>query len=219
MHEILADIPWGWAFFALVPLVLVLVTSFLKISVVLSFLRNALGTPDVPPGSAIVAVSILLSIFVMGPVALEMQRAAMPLLEEIQAGESPSPQRTVDMAAEIGAPLHTWLTTHSGEGERELFLDLAHQRYAEQDRAQITAGSWLVVVPAFVLTELKEAFLIGFVLYVPFLVLELAIAGILLSMNMQSMNPSQVSLPFKLLLFVLIDGWTLLIEGLILGYG
>lgn len=211
------EIPWGWAALVVAPLALVLVTSFLKFSVVLSFLRSALGSPQIPPASAVVAIAALLSAFVMAPVALEMHRAAQPALEA-HAQQPLTPALASEVATQAGAPLLRWLERHSGAQERALFSSLGHQLHAPQDQALVQAHSPLVVVPSFVLTELKEAFLIGFVLFVPFLVLELVVASVLMSLNLQTLNPSQVSLPFKLLLFVMIDGWTLITQGLVLGY-
>lgn len=211
----MGEFPWEWAALAVLPLALILVTSFLKFSVVLSLLRQALGAPEALPSSAVVAIAALLSAFVMAPVALEMQRAAAPALPEAAAW---SPAQVAQVAAASSPPLLAWLERHSGPEERAVFARLGAELHAPADLALLEAPSPLVILPAFVLTELKEAFLIGFALYVPFLVLELVIAGALLSLGLQGLSPGAVSLPFKLLLFVMVDGWTLLVEGLILGY-
>jgi type III secretion protein R len=202
-----------------VPLGLVLVTSFLKFSIVLAFVRQALGAPDVPPTVVLLAVAVLLSAYVMGPTVLEMQRVADPLMA---TADSPPSDRSISEVLErvrpVLVPLESFLSKHAGEGERAVFTELGKVLYQEKDRRFVAAQAPMVLVSAFVLTELKEAFLIGFVVFIPFLVVELAVANILLSLNMHMLNPTGVSLPFKLLLFVLVDGWTLLIQGLILGY-
>lgn len=207
---------------ALVPLGLVLVTSFLKFSIVLAFLRQALGSPDVPPSIVLLAVAVLLSGFVMAPTAAQMGRAAQTVMErgedEIPLADLPLAE-LMEVGAPVVAPLHAFLDKHAGSAERAVFVELARSIYPEQEQALASKQSALVLVSAFVLTELKEAFLIGFVVFIPFLVVELACANILLSLNMHMLNPTSVSLPFKLLLFVLVDGWTLLVQGLILGYG
>ncbi len=207
---------------AVVPLALVLVTSFLKFSIVLAFLRQALGSPDVPPSIVLLAVAVLLSGFVMAPTGMEMARAAQPLLDR-SADEAAPEQMTlsglVDAGGPVVAPLRAFLSKHAGPSERAVFVELARTLYPSKDAALAQDGAPLILVSAFVLTELKEAFLIGFVVFVPFLVVELVVANILLSLNMHMLNPTSVSLPFKLLLFVLVDGWTLLVQGLILGYG
>ncbi len=223
------EVPWGLLFVVVTPLVLILVTSFLKISVVLSFLRNALGSPQIPPTSAIVAISVILSAFVMAPVALDTGRAVDPFFAQGTpdgqavpwtqwSSQDLSPEQSVELGLAAAKPLQAWLTRHSGSKERGLFVRLGQKMLKPEDQQWTSAESLLVVVPAFVLTELKEAFLIGFVLFIPFLVLDLVIASILLSLNLQTLNPTQISLPCKLLLFVLMDGWTLLTQGLVLGY-
>lgn len=207
---------------AVVPLGLVLVTSFLKFSIVLAFLRQALGSPDVPPSIVLLAVAVLLTGFVMGPTAVQMARAAEPLLER-GPSERPLTQLSMDelraLAVPVAEPLRVFLERHAGASEKVVFAQLGVAMYPESDRDLAAEGAPLVLVSAFVLTELKEAFIIGFVVFIPFLVVELAVANILLSLNMHMLNPTSVSLPFKLLLFVLVDGWTLLVQGLILGYG
>jgi type III secretion protein R len=207
---------------AVVPLGLVLVTSFLKFSIVLAFLRQALGSPDVPPSIVLLAVAVLLSGFVMAPTGVQMARAAQPLVERGEgepALSELSAAEAFQVAEPVMEPLLVFLERHAGAAERAVFTELGKSLYPPEERSLAAEGSPLVLVSAFVLTELKEAFLIGFVVFIPFLVVELAVANILLSLNMHMLNPTSVSLPFKLLLFVLVDGWTLLVQGLILGYG
>lgn len=202
----------------LVPFVLVLTTSFIKFSVVLTFLRSALGVQQVLSGFIITALATLLSIYVMAPVGLDMSRAAEAQPELLDLRD---PAAALESGAfdEVAAPLRTWLLRHSGPDELALFVDMATelhgQRYAEHFQRQ----SPLVMVPAFVLTELKEAFIIGFIILLPFLVVDLVVSNVLLSLGMHMMSPTTISLPFKLLLFVLIDGWSLIVHGLVMGYG
>lgn len=243
--------PWQVLLLAGLPLVLMLVTSFIKISVVLSLLRRALGAPEVPSTAIVLAVSILLSVFVMAPVALDVARSSSPLLSRPGwGGEATTPprgraapegevngvsargvplvraqvrraQRVAQRVAEAESalsPLKAWLVRHSGASERATFRALGQRLHRPSDHDLLGEPSWLVVVPAFVLTELKEAFIIGFVIFVPFLVIDLVVASVLLGLGMPMVNPMTLSLPFKLLLFVMVDGWRLLVEGLILGY-
>ena len=203
---------------ALVPFFLMMVTSFVKIAVVLSILRTAIGVQQAPPNQVITGLAMVLSLYVMAPVGLASWEAAEPYVEQIEAGETASFSSYKEMLKKSSAPLKTFLLKHSDEDERVLLHELAVELRPEEQRASVKDDDLLIAIPAFVLTELSEAFTIGFILFVPFLLVDLVVANILLSLGMHMLSPTTVSLPFKLLLFVLVDGWYLVIRGLILGY-
>ena len=205
----------------LVPFVFMATTSFVKISVVLSILRNALGTGQVPSGTVITGLSLILSLYVMAPVGEEIVEAASPTAGQIDAaapleGESfDALVATVDAGS---APLREFLARHAGDREQALFVDLARQVRSPDRRAEVSATDLMVLLPAFLITELTEAFQIGFLVFIPFLVIDMVVANVLLALGMHMLSPTTVSLPFKLLLFVLVEGWYLLARALVLGY-
>ncbi len=202
-----------------IPLIFVTTTSFVKISVVFSVLRNALGTGQIPSGTVITALSLILTLYVMAPVGAAMMDAAAPAATAIDP--SAPLAHPADLLATIRAgaePLRTFLVHNAGERERGLFLDLARQARPEAQRAALADTDLLVAAPAFIVTELSEAFQLGFLIYLPFLIVDLVIANVLTALGLSALSPTQVSLPFKLLLFVMVDGWYLLARALVLGY-
>jgi type III secretion protein R len=198
---------------ALAPFVAVMVTSFTKLVVVLSLLRNALGLQQVPPNVVLNGIALVLSIYVMYPVGTEMSRR----LEGIDniGNSTKSMLQAADAAKE---PLRDFLLKHSRPVERAFFLKTAQKALKPDQAAQLTERDFLVVVPAFTVSELSVAFEIGFLIFLPFIVIDLVISNILMAMGMMMLSPTTVSMPFKLLLFVLIDGWVKLTHGLILTY-
>lgn len=204
---------------ALVPFFLMMVTSFVKIAVVLSILRTAIGVQQAPPNQVITGLAMILSLYVMAPVATESWEAAQPYVQQLETGEqSASFSSYREMLTVSAGPLKKFLMKHANEDERILLHELAIQLRPEEQQADVHPDDLLIAIPAFVLTELAEAFTIGFILFVPFLLVDLVVANVLLSLGMHMLSPTTVSLPFKLLLFVLVDGWYLVIRGLILGY-
>ena len=205
---------------ALAPFALIMLTSFVKISVVLSILRNALGTQQVPPNQVITGISLILTIFVMSPV-VEKMYAEAGQMGDSEAIFSEVSVKTIFEAAKRGRePLRAFLERHAAERDRKMFLGLA-QRMAVRngnDPAEILVTDFRVVVPSFVTSQLTEAFKIGFLLFIPFLVIDMVVSNILQAMGMFMLSPVVISLPFKLLLFVLVDGWVILIRNLVLGY-
>lgn len=193
---------------SLLPAVLITVTSFTRIVIVMSFVRRALSTNELPPNPVIIGLSLFLTTFVMGPVAARMHdNAWVPY----RAGEI-----AMNTAGENAwAELRTFLLANTRESELELFADLAK---LEPDHRAQEALPLRVVVPAFITSELKTAFQMGFLLFLPFLVIDLVIASVLLSMGMFMLPPVMVSTPFKLLLFVLVDGWHLMCESLVTSF-
>ena len=200
---------------SLAPFVAVMVTSFTKLVVVISLLRNALGLQQVPPNVVINGLAIILSIYVMYPVLLDSytainQRAAVEPQQKMDV------KRLVDLATSGREPLRSFLVKHSSDSERAFFLQTAKRLVRE--RTDIGAEDFIVVVPAFTVTELTSAFQIGFLIFLPFLVIDLIVSNILLALGMMMLSPTTVSLPFKLLLFVSLDGWAKLVHGLVLTY-
>jgi len=203
----------------LAPFVLIMLTSFVKISVVLSILRNALGTQSVPPNQVITGLAFVLTIFVMMPVATQMYRAAGSINDTRDIFSEASVKSLYEASNRGKEPLRQFLSKHSHDQDRVLFMELAGRLKPETEtEPALDKNDFQVIIPAFVTSELKEAFQIGFLIFVPFIVIDMVIANILLSMGMHMLSPSVISLPFKLLLFVLVDGWFLLVRGLVLSY-
>lgn len=205
---------------ALAPFALIMLTSFVKISVVLSILRNALGTQQVPPNQVITGLSLILTIFVMAPVVEKMYAQAGDVGNSEAIFSEMSVREIFEAAKRGREPLREFLLRYAHESDRKLFFDWARllaQRNGNNPD-EIQANEFRVVIPAFVTSQLAEAFAIGFLLFIPFLIIDLVVANILQAMGMFMLSPTIISLPFKLLLFVLIDGWVLLIKALVLGY-
>lgn len=204
--------PWlaSAALLALLPFALAATTAYAKISVVLTLLRRALGLDEAPPTSVLTALAILLSAFIMAPVLRDTLDLLQPLLDTPPG----APQPTLDQLLTAARPWLDWINLHAATPERDTFAYLANLLHHQP----VDPLSPLVAVPAFLLTELREAFTIGLLLFLPFLVIDLVVSATLTSLGLNALAPHAVSAPFKLLLFVLIDGWTLLAQGLILGY-
>ena len=189
------------------PAVLLLCTSFTKIVVVLSLTRSALGTPSVPPNQVLVGLALFLSLFVMGPTFDAMQSAGIrPYADGTKSATQAYRDATV--------PLRTFMLAHTRDDELALMTKAAGRPLPRsRDKVDMRA-----LIPAFVLSELRGAFIIGFVVFVPFLVIDIVVSAILMSLGMVMLPPSLISLPFKLLLFVLVDGWSLVITTLLGSY-
>jgi type III secretion protein R len=201
---------------SLAPFVAVMVTSFTKIVVVLSLLRNALGLQQSPPNVVLNGLAIVLSIYVMYPVGMQSMQAVRQDPALLSGNMSAtSVLAMVDAAKE---PLRQFLIRHSTPAERAFFLNSSKRLMQPDQRDTITDRDFLVVIPAFTVSELTAAFQIGFLIFLPFLVIDLVTSNILQAMGMQMLSPTTISLPFKLLLFVLIDGWSKLVHGLVTTY-
>src|SRR5450432_4123013 len=186
---------------SLVPFALLMVTSFVRISVVLSILRSAIGTPSVPPTQVLAGVAPVLGMAAGADLASGETIAAL--------------QAAVDRGKE---PLRDFVLKQTARSDRASFYALALKMRAPAERAAVSDRDYGVIVPAFVTSELRRAFQIGFLLFIPFLVVDMVIANLLLALGMHMLSPTTVSLPFKLLLFVLADGWQLVIRGLLESY-
>ncbi len=201
------------------PFLFMTTTSFVKISIVFSILKNALGTGEVPSGAVITALAAILSLYVMAPVGERIAEVAGPAASRIDVNDPLADVDALGAAIEAGlVPLKAFLTRNAGERERELFLDLARDARPDDQRDRVSQDDLLVVLPSFLVTELSEAFQIGFLVFLPFLVVDLVVSNVLMSLGMHMLQPTQVSMPFKLLLFVMVDGWYVLARALVLGY-
>lgn len=198
---------------AIVPFAVMMLTSFSKIVVVLSIVRSALGTQQAPPTMVLTGLAAVLSATVMSPTFEKMWAEG-----RAQYSEGADAVGMLDRAGTVLQPLKDFLVKHGSDEERARFVDMARELRPADESTSVSDKDLSVIVPAFVITELKEAFIIGFLIFLPFLVLDMLLANILLALGMQTLSPSQVSLPFKILLFVAVDGWALLSRGLILGY-
>ncbi len=201
------------ALMALLPTVVVVSTSFLKIAVVMSLLRNAMGVQQIPPNIALYGLALILSAYVMAPVGFQIER-------EVTA----APAAGKDLGALVQAvrkgaePLRGFMSRNATVAQKDFFVGSARKLWGPELSAGVKGDDFLVLVPAFMVSELTRAFQVGFLLYLPFVVIDLIVSNILLAMGMMMVSPVTISLPLKLFLFVMVDGWTRLIQGLVLSY-
>ena len=189
---------------SIAPAILVMVTSFTRIVIVLSLLRSAIGLQSAPPNTVVVSLALFLTAFVMGPA---FQTAYEQGVQPLVAGEI-QPQQAFERGV---VPFRSFMIKNVREKDLALFMDLAK----EPPAADANAVPLRVLMPAFMISELRRAFEIGFLLFVPFLVIDLVIASVLMSMGMMMLPPAMISLPFKLIFFVLVDGWSLIAGSLV----
>jgi len=190
----------------LAPSILIMLTSFTRIVIVLSFIRNALGMQQTPPNQVIIGLALFLTFFVMAPVGSEINSSAIQpyVNEEITFDEA------LDRAME---PVREFMFKQTRDKDLALFINISQTK--ADNLAQIPNH---VLIPAFIISELKTAFQIGFVIYIPFLVIDMVVSSTLMSMGMMMLPPVIISLPFKILLFILVDGWNLIVRSLIMGF-
>jgi type III secretion protein R len=198
---------------SLAPFVAMVVTSYAKVVVVLGLLRNALGVQQVPPNMVLNGIALLVSLYVMAPVAMSVAQT----MSHEQTSPEPS-QMAIQAFQAAREPFRQFLVKHTREREKLFFMRSAHVIWPQEFANQLQENDLIVLAPAFTLSELTDAFKIGFLLYIGFLVVDLVIANVLLSMGLNQVQPTNVAIPFKLLLFVVMDGWSALIHGLILTY-
>jgi type III secretion protein R len=198
---------------SLLPLVAIATTSYLKLSVVLVLVRNALGVQQAPTTLALNAIALVATLFVMAPTL----SACMDRARAVSAAPS-SGAGQIEAALDVVEPLKQFVLRNGSERERERFLELAYKSWPETARASARADDWSIAVPAFVVSELQAAFEIGLLLFIPFVVLDIVVSNVLLAMGMQMVPPMIVALPIKLMLFVVADGWGKLLHALVLSY-
>ena len=192
--------------FSLIPLVFCCMTSFLRFVIVFSMLKTAMGTQSVPPSIVIIGLSMILTFFTMGPTFEKMyEMGSVPYQRN---------QNMIQAIDEGSKPLKEFMMKQTREDDLAFFVQLSHKQ-APASPDEITVWQ---VAPAYIVSELKTAFEIGFVIFVPFIVLDLVVANILLALGMFMLSPTIISLPFKLLIFIAVDGWALIVQGLVTSY-
>ena len=201
--------------FGLAPFVALMMTSYTKLVIVFGLLRAALGLQQTPPNMVLNGLAIILSIYIMAPVGMEVSDNLHGHSFGAK-GEGVSDITAVMDAAK--APLKEFLQKHTQERERKFFLKSAESIWPQQRAVSLREDDFMVLVPSFTLSELTRAFQIGFIIYLVFVIVDLIVATVLLSLGMSMLAPTTISLPFKLLLFVMLDGWTRLVHGLVLSY-
>jgi type III secretion protein R len=201
---------------AILPFFALLVTSYTKIVVVLGLLRQALGVQQVPPNMVINGIALILTAYVMAPLGTQAMQSIRGKLQ------GPVEQRKfedVDVILQsVSAPLRSFLYKHTDEKNRKFFTQSAGKLWPAEQASLLKDDDMLVLIPGFTVSELTEAFTIGFVIYLAFVVVDLIVANILLALGMSMVSPTVISVPFKLLLFVVLDGWERLAQGLVLTY-
>lgn len=204
---------------SILPFAIMILTPFMKIVIVLSLLRNALGVQQAPPNQVINGVAFMLSLFVMFPTGMKMYDASMAVVNRYKAPDSlispQSSQYILAVAKEAAEPMRDYLKNNSLAKHQALFYRMAYRNLPETYRATLNPTDMMILVPAFITSQLKDAFEIGVLIYIPFFVVDLVVSNILLAMGMMMLSPVTISMPLKLFLLVMLDGWTLLIEGLV----
>jgi type III secretion protein R len=200
---------------SLVPILVVTTTSFLKISLVLLVLRNAIGVQQVPPTLAIYGISLAMSVFVMAPTIQDIGKV-IAKIEATSGGANGKP--LLSQAKEAFEPVRTFMLKYSRVEQRELFLQSAKKLWPKDVADQATTTDTLILIPAFVVSELQTGYEIGFLVYIPFVVIDLLVSNLLMALGMQQVSPQTITVPLKLLLFVLVDGWGKLLNALALSY-
>jgi len=194
---------------SLAPAILIMVTSFTRIIIVLSFLRSALATQQTPPTQVLIGLALFLTFFIMNPIATEInQNALQPYLNE-EITQSEAIEETME-------PLREFMFRQTREKDLALFLEASNTEVSSN--TQLSDISTTSLIPAFIISELKTAFQMGFILFIPFIILDMVVSSVLMSMGMMMLPPAMISLPFKLLLFVMVDGWNILIRSLLLSF-
>lgn len=208
--------------FSLLPFIIMILTSFLKMVVVLSLLRNAIGVQTAPPNQVINGIAFMLSLFVMYPTILAMYSTAQNKIEHTKAPESliseDSSTYIIAIATEAREPLRDFIKKNSIAKHQALFYRIAYRILPEEYRPGLKPDDFIILIPAYITSQLKDAFEIGVLIYIPFFVIDLVTSNVLLAMGMMMLSPVTISMPLKLFLLVMLDGWTLLIEGLINTY-
>ena len=199
----------------LLPFFAILVSSFTKIAIVLNLMRTALGTQQAPPSMVINATAIMLSFFIMAPIVTE---ALNKLPARSSGSQSYTFQQFLEFRDGLMPPLKSFLQRNTKPVHQRFFLRAATRLWPKEEAANVKLDDFLIVAPAFTISEVTEAFQIGFVLYLAFIIIDLVVGAVLLSMGMSMISPTTISIPLKILLFVALDGWSRLIEGLVLTY-
>jgi type III secretion protein R len=202
---------------ALAPFFAVMATSYVKLVVILSLVRNALGIQQIPPNMVLNGIAVILTVYIMAPVA---QKTFTNIESELvgQSLKNMDAERLKSLLSKGSEPIHDFLHRFTSNRDKRFFVDNAERLWGKDSGVKVSEDSFFTLVPAFTVSELTTAFQIGFLLYLPFIAIDLIVSNILLAMGMMMVSPMTISLPFKLLLFVLLDGWARLIYGIVLTY-
>jgi flagellar biosynthesis protein FliP len=220
---------------SLIPFGVMMMTSFLRVSIVFQFLRQALGSSQVPSNQIIIGLSLILTGFIMQPVIHQIQiNAIQPYMNgdfvHVAANQNGTQTEETILIEKIWYPLKRFLSNHIREKDLQLFLEVSHTRLQKTDNSDMAGeqendeddmlqtAPWYCIIPAFMLSELRTAFMMGFLLFLPFLIIDMVVAAVLMSMGMMMLPPIMVSTPFKILLFIMIDGWHLIVQQIINGF-
>jgi type III secretion protein R len=206
---------------ALLPFAVMLLTSYIKIVIVLSLLRNALGVQQSPPNPVLSGIALLMTIYVMFPTMLSMYKASEDFRKQVPPTDLLSGESALYIVGMMDAskePLRNFLQRNTSAKHITSFYQLAYKSFPAEFRADLKPTDFIVVIPAFITSQLKAAFEIGVLIYLPFFVIDLVTSNILLAMGMMMLSPLTIALPLKLLLIVMVDGWTLIIQGLVLSF-
>ena len=193
---------------ALAPSILIMMTSFLRIIISLHFVRSAMGTQTMPPNQILVGIALFLTFFVMSPVLTQINTNALQPYEQGIISQEEALEKGI-------LPLKDFMLRQTRDEDIKLFMDIAGEEVLVDDSKILEEMPLYVIVPAFIISELRAGFIIGFLLYIPFIVIDMIVAAVLMSMGMMMLPPAMISLPFKILLFVLCDGWNLIIGQLL----
>lgn len=197
----------------LLPFFIVMGTCFVKLVVVMSLVRNAIGIQSIPPNIALHGLALILTIYIMMPVGLQSYDNVVR--QDLAFDTVASIEASLSVAV---APYRRFLLEHASDEQIDFFLRTAQDLWGEEHQHALTRDNLFILIPSFVVGELTTAFEIGFLVYLPFIVVDLVVSNILLAMGMMMLSPMTISLPFKLLLFVFLDGWSRLVQGLVLSY-
>jgi len=186
----------------LLPSILIMMTSFVRIIIVMSLLRQAIGTAQTPPNTVLVGISLFLTLFVMSPIFNEIYNDSITPYLDAEIGA----EQAVEVAQ---APLREFMLSQTREDDIAVFSEIAGMEFSENEEIPLS-----ILLPSFMTSELKTAFTIGFLIYIPFVIIDLVVASVLMAMGMMMLSPMMISMPFKLMLFVLADGWILIMQSL-----
>lgn len=209
---------------SLLPFFIILLTSFLKMVIVLSLLRQAVGVQNAPPNQAINGMALIIAIYVMFPTGVSMYQASESFIQahspktDAPFLSNASTEYIIGLIEHAKEPMRTFLIKNSLPQHRKYFAQIARRRFPPPFQDQITPKDFIIVVPSFITSQIKAAFEIGVLIYLPFFVIDLVVSNILLAMGMMMLSPLTIALPLKLFLLVMVDGWTLLVEGIVLTY-
>ncbi|MCH9631916.1 MAG: hypothetical protein S4CHLAM6_02380 [Chlamydiae bacterium] len=206
---------------AVLPWVIMMLTSYIKIVVVISLLRNALGVQQAPPNQVVNGIALLLTFYIMFPTGLAMYDSAKSYIHNnapTKLVSSETAQYVMGAISHTKEPLREFLNKNTAQGTLNRFYQMAYRIFPKQFRADLTRTDFIVLIPSYITSQLRDAFAIGVLIYFPFFVIDLVTSNILLAMGMMMLSPLTISLPLKLLLLVMVDGWTVLIQGLVLSF-